>query len=484
MVKFRFFYIFLCLLQAPFFSLQAQNHADRVKALNEYIDYSNESIHGMLIAHRLFENYNQDVNHYVDLPGHQLNFYNNNDLPRDIFEDPDHWFYETSPRELFDRAAENNRNLDQDNYAELQKIASEIQQTTLRANELRLSIADSINNLDLNNRDALYTVYDMLEAAVDAFDLLQAQLLVLENQTKKILEKGSFPESAQKFPVLSTLMDEIHASAYALLQAVKKEDKASIKAEVVTLKKVKDRFEAYSLKKEGGYAAAIYIAARNNILKNIAELLQSTEDYMQQKAIPEEYALYGDAYYYFNTQMVNKINRYGNGLVPAINDIIDIQGLNRIHKLEIPHYLVIIYPNKVEKKIPVIRSDIEEIAEAPVSLENRSVIMSDKKHQILVDDINPTLEIFDHMKQDGDIISLYYNGTWIFENLSLERKPKKFILQLNEKGKNYLILHAINEGSVPPNTIGINYTHKGRKKRYIMQSNLMTSQMVEIKLDK
>ena len=109
--------------------------------------------------------------------------------------------------------------------------------------------------------------------------------------------------------------------------------------------------------------------------------------------------------------------------------------------------------------------------------------MSDKKHQILVDDINPTLEIFDHLKQDGDIISLNFNGDWIFQNLSLERKPRKFILKLNDKGKNFLILHAINEGSVPPNTIGINYVHKGRKKRYIMQSNLRTSQMVEIKLD-
>jgi hypothetical protein len=103
---------------------------------------------------------------------------------------------------------------------------------------------------------------------------------------------------------------------------------------------------------------------------------------------------------------------------------------------------------------------------------------------IYVDSAEPTLEIFDHLKQDGDIISLYYNGTWIFENLSLERKPRKFILRLNPKGKNFLILHAVNEGNIPPNTIGINYTDKGRRKRYIMQSNLKTSQLVEININK
>jgi len=475
--------ILLLLLTAGLF-VQAQKPNDWSRGLNEYIDFSNESIHGMLIAHRLFENYNQDLNKYVDLPGHQLNFYNNSDLPADIFIDPKNWFYEVSPQRLFEDAEKNKYGLSAEDFSSLQKTANEIRQTTLVANQLRLSVGDSINNLNLNDQEALYSVYEMLEEAVDAFDLLQARVIILNDQVNRIASRESKQEDQIKFNKLTPILKELYVSSGTLVQSVKKENKQEVANQVSILRKALNRFEAYSLSAEGGFASSVYIMARNKIIKNMRSLISNASSYLNNDPIPTEYELYGNTYFFYNTRMVNKLNRYGNGLAPAINEIIDILGLNMAHKLETPHYLTIIYPEKVEKQIPVIKSDIVEIAETPVTLENRTIVMSDKKHQILVDDPSPTLEIFDHLKQDGDIISLYFNGDWIFENLSLERKPRKFILKLNEKGKNYLILHAINEGSVPPNTIGINYVHKGRRKRYIMQSNLRTSQMVEIKLDK
>ena len=436
----------------------------------------------MLIAHRLFENYNQDLNKYVDLPGHQLNFYKNSDLPQDIFEDPENWFYETSPNELYGLCQKNQFNLSEASLSTLDKIAGEIRQTTQIANGLRLSIADSINQLDLNDQAALYSIYEMLESAVDAYDLLQAQVIILDDQIQKVLDANQI-NTGKPFPNLSDILHPLYKTSLELVYALKLEKKDQLRELLRNLGQIEMNFRSYSLKSEGGFASPAYITSRNKILDNIRGLISNTEFYLNQKPIPKEYQLYGSTYYYYNTRMVNKINRYGNGLAPAINEIIDLLSLNMLHKLETPHYLSIIYPQKVEKVVPVIQSSLPEVHEAPITLKNRTVVMSDKKHQILVDDINPTLEIFDHLKQDGDIISLNFNGDWIFQNLSLERKPRKFILKLNDKGKNFLILHAINEGSVPPNTIGINYVHKGRKKRYIMQSNLRTSQMVEIKLD-
>ena len=69
-----------------------------VSTLNDYVKFTNESIHGMLIVHRLLELYNQDINKYVDLEGYELNFFSNADLPQDIFEDPDQWFFDESPQ--------------------------------------------------------------------------------------------------------------------------------------------------------------------------------------------------------------------------------------------------------------------------------------------------------------------------------------------------------------------------------------------------
>ena len=66
--------IILCLNTITFAQLPS---IASVKALNNYVQFTNESIHGMMIAHRIFENINQKVNRSVDSPSEQINFYGN-----------------------------------------------------------------------------------------------------------------------------------------------------------------------------------------------------------------------------------------------------------------------------------------------------------------------------------------------------------------------------------------------------------------------
>jgi len=103
------------------FSLSGQIQTDKeqINAINNFVNYTNECLHGMLITHRLFENYNQDINKYVDLEGYRLNFYNNRDLPWNIFQDPEHWFYEVSPEELFIQVKNNKSILPEKHYLSL-----------------------------------------------------------------------------------------------------------------------------------------------------------------------------------------------------------------------------------------------------------------------------------------------------------------------------------------------------------------------------
>ena len=82
-------------------TLSAQMDGDQRTYINTEILFINESIHGLLIAHRVYENYNQSINQYVDLPSYEINKYGNKDLPQDIFEDPEHWFYQRSPQEIY-----------------------------------------------------------------------------------------------------------------------------------------------------------------------------------------------------------------------------------------------------------------------------------------------------------------------------------------------------------------------------------------------
>jgi len=457
-------------------SAQKPFSQDQANALNEYVRFANESVHGMLIAHRLFENYNQDVNKFVDLPGHQLNFYSNSDLPTNIFEDPENWFYEVSPSELYLQTLDNYNHIKLNQFTPLQQIATKIQDINTRTNQLRLAIGESINTLDLKDKENVYKIYEMLEEAVDQFDLMLAQLINMDHQMS-LIAKELTGESGEK------PFDELYKNTQKLLLAVKAEDKGLINEQLSKLSAATKKMQASNYLPEIERKQAAVKNLRARMYENVQEILDMTRDYVANQPIPDIYDLYGASYYYYNTKLISRFNRYGNGLVTQINQILAIHQPNEIMYLELPHHLKVIYPVKLEQQVPVITSTLQEIVSLPEILEDRKVVLAEKAQEIMVDDFETEIEIFDYLHQDGDIISLNFNGDWIINELSMESKPKKFILNLNTTGENYLILHAVNEGSIPPNTIGINYTHKGRKKRHIMQSSLKTSQMVKIKVD-
>ena len=46
---------------------------DKIRALNTYVEFLNESVHGLAVAQILFVNYNKDLNKHVDLESHKIN---------------------------------------------------------------------------------------------------------------------------------------------------------------------------------------------------------------------------------------------------------------------------------------------------------------------------------------------------------------------------------------------------------------------------
>jgi hypothetical protein len=61
------------------------------------------------------------------------------------------------------------------------------------------------------------------------------------------------------------------------------------------------------------------------------------------------------------------------------------------------------------------------------------------------------LFVNDAQTEDGDIISLNLNGEWIVRGLEVSKAGAKIRIPLIHK-ENYLIMHAENLGSIPPNT--------------------------------
>ncbi len=462
----------LLILFGSLINLQAQKN-EKLKALNSYVNFTNESIHGILTVHRLLENFNQEVNKYVDLPGYKINNISNSDLPGNIFRDEDHWFYSVTPYEWYEKIKAEKSILGEENTKKILPIAEDMFKTENHINKIRFDIADFIKKSDLTQKSSLDSVYILMEKAVDIIDLFYALELNLEDALDQISATIIVGEKAEN-PYI-----ELYKISRDLVTTIRVSDQSNVKSKIQELEKNLISAKTYYASNQNDKSK---LTANKVIMLNEG-ILKITKELIYAPVLAEEYKLYGDYYYYYNVRLVEKLNRYGNGFVPFLNNLIDIEALPYLHRMELPHYFKVIYPKRVDKQIETIAASVSDIKTLPTKLAGREV-KPVAKEMIITNTESLEIELYDFKIQDGDIVSINFNGDWIYEKLSLETKPKKLILELNESGRNYIILHAVNVGRRPPNTIGLNYTYKGQKKTIVMQSDLDTSELVEIKLEK
>ncbi len=86
---------------------------------------------------------------------------------------------------------------------------------------------------------------------------------------------------------------------------------------------------------------------------------------------------------------------------------------------------------------------------------------------------------WDNKKVDMDTISVNINGAWVVKEHQLDAVPKKVKVKLTSRN-NYLVIHAHNEGLIPPNTIAVTI-RSGREERLVtLKSDLGTSAGMKI----
>lgn len=89
------------------------------------------------------------------------------------------------------------------------------------------------------------------------------------------------------------------------------------------------------------------------------------------------------------------------------------------------------------------------------------------------------VQVWDHGKVDGDIITLYFNGKIIHKEVRLEAEKTSFQIDL-DPGENYLIIYAENLGKIPPNTSSMMIKDGKPRKRIQIQSGFDSSGAIKI----
>ena len=116
-------------------------------------------------------------------------------------------------------------------------------------------------------------------------------------------------------------------------------------------------------------------------------------------------------------------------------------------------------------------------------IKNRNV----KKGEIIkVKNKAISITVYDHQKDDGDIISLNYNGNYILEKFTLKNEKHKIdvLLDSDKAIPNYLILYAHNLGEVSPNTVAVIVDDGVTQQRFILNADMNTSDVIYFRLEK
>lgn len=129
------------------------------------------------------------------------------------------------------------------------------------------------------------------------------------------------------------------------------------------------------------------------------------------------------------------------------------------------------------------REPLQEYAPAPaptlahdfLTRETRTRKEVDSKRRVI------TLKFWDNAEVDGDTISVSLNGRFILTEQELVKQPKKVRVVL-EPGENVIVVHAHNEGRIPPNTAGFSVrTSLFRKEALVFSTNLRRNEALVVR---
>ena len=101
--------------------------------------------------------------------------------------------------------------------------------------------------------------------------------------------------------------------------------------------------------------------------------------------------------------------------------------------------------------------------EIPATFEGRKV---HTQHRVRVKRKKFQVYVWDNRVIDQDIISVNVNGQWLLEKYTLKRKKKRINVTLHQKN-NFLLIHALNEGSTPPNTTAV-WVKAGKTRKLLL----------------
>ena len=101
------------------------------------------------------------------------------------------------------------------------------------------------------------------------------------------------------------------------------------------------------------------------------------------------------------------------------------------------------------------------------------------KYSFKVNTKDLNIELFDHENEDGDMVSVCFNGQYILEKYLLINKSKLLTIKLLPNQQNVLTVFADNTGKEGANTSAIRFTLNGKQEQIILYADKKESEGIE-----
>lgn len=451
------------LLFAAGLSAQSDNE---IKTLNYYVDFLNESTHGLTVAHILFVNYNKDLNKYVDLESYKINAHiTNQELGASIFDNPDINTKDNhvSAMKLSVLTKQKSSALKKKTASALNKYVDEITVILNKINNLRFEIETFITDNDLNIDENIYRSYELLEKAVSLFDAYELK----HGQLYKVLQS----ELKYEYKPMDFAFQEIHSASIELLRDLRNGNSTKHQS---YLKRIDGAIENFR-KKDFGLTSDEQ-ALSDDLVRQIKEMIGFVKTKISGSAIPDSYKLYGTEYYVHNQILLAHFNSISPGFVVKMNDLLSSRNKVSLSYDDRPVIFKVVYPQKMEEIESIVTNNAIDLK--PSTTRKPELIPTKPS---LPEENYFVIEFYDPNLLDRDSISVTYNDELVLENYKLVEEPYKIRRKLDSPNEKVVInLTAENLGIISPNTVAIKYRYNGKGKKENVYLNLQEGETYEL----
>ncbi len=147
-------------------------------------------------------------------------------------------------------------------------------------------------------------------------------------------------------------------------------------------------------------------------------------------------------------------------------------------------------PKRIEEVSKKVEPTPNKIEEAPKKVETAPKRMEfDGRNITYVKELafeneKIKVSVWDHGRQDGDIVSIYLNGFTVISKHLLTYRKKPIEITLDPNKKNDLFLYAHNLGEYAPNTVAIEISDGKTSENIVLNSDLKSCEAVMISVKK